>query len=84
MPVRRINASPFRLDMDWRWVNYALDKGVVLSINPDAHSMEGYKDMYYGMLAGRKGGLTKEMTLNSKSVNEISDFFQNRKNKTLS
>ncbi|MEQ6119232.1 PHP domain-containing protein [Reichenbachiella sp. MALMAid0571] len=82
--VIEINASPYRLDMDWRWVNYALEKGVVLSINPDAHSMEGYKDMYYGLLTGRKGGLTKEMTLNSKSVSEISDFFQSRKEKILS
>lgn len=81
--VIEINASPFRLDVDWRWVNYALEKGVVLSINPDAHSMEGYNDMYYGLLTGRKGGLTKEMTLNARSVDEISDFFQNRKAKIL-
>ena len=37
-----------------------LEKGVMLSINPDAHKMEGYQDMYYGLLAGRKGGLTKD------------------------
>ena len=79
--VIEINASPYRLDIDWRWVDYALEKGVKLSINPDAHKMEGYKDMHYGVLVGRKGGLTREMTLNSMSVEEISEYFQSRKKK---
>ena len=77
--VIEINASPYRLDIDWRWVRYALDKGVMLSINPDAHAMEGYKDMYYGILAGRKGGLTKEMTLNVMNLSEIEDFLKKRR-----
>lgn len=79
--VIEINASPYRLDMDWRWVEYALEKGVMLSINPDAHKMDGYKDMYYGLLAGRKGGLTKDMTLNAMSLDQISSYFSDRKNK---
>ena len=77
--VIEINASPYRLDMDWRWVNYALEKGVMLSINPDAHEKDGYQNMYYGLLAGRKGGLTKEKTLNAMSVDEISVYFEKRK-----
>ncbi len=77
--VIEINASPYRLDIDWRWVHYALEKGVMLSINPDAHKMEGYKDMYYGLLAGRKGGLTKEMCLNAMNLEEISKYFEGRK-----
>ncbi|MEO9967932.1 MAG: PHP domain-containing protein [Reichenbachiella sp.] len=77
--VIEINASPYRLDIDWRWVHYALEKGVVLSINPDAHKMEGYNDMYYGCLAGRKGGLTKEMCLNAMSLNDITKYFEGRK-----
>lgn len=79
--VIEINASPYRLDIDWRWVHYALEKGVMLSINPDAHKMEGYKDMYYGLLAGRKGGLTKEMCLNAMSLEQISKYFEKRRNK---
>ena len=43
--VIEINANPWRLDLDWRWVNYAMEKGVKLSINTDAHEMEGYADM---------------------------------------
>lgn len=55
--VIEINANPLRLDLDWRWHQYALDKGVWLSINPDAHRKEGFLDMHYGILVARKGGL---------------------------
>lgn len=77
--VIEINANPWRLDLDWRWVRYALERGVKLAINPDAHEMEGYSDMKYGVLVGRKGGLTKEMTLNSLSGKEIDAYFASRK-----
>lgn len=82
--VIEINANPWRLDLDWRWVHYAIEKGVKLSINPDAHEMDGYQDMKYGVLVGRKGGLTKEMTLNALSVDEISTYFAERKSKIRS
>lgn len=77
--VIEINANPWRLDLDWRWVNYAIEKGVMLSINPDAHQMEGYHHMKFGLLAGRKGGLTKEMTYNALSMKEISTEFEKKK-----
>jgi DNA polymerase (family 10) len=77
--VIEINANPWRLDLDWRWVRYAMEQGVKLAINPDAHEMEGYSDMKYGVLIGRKGGLTKEMTLNSLSGKEIDAYFADRK-----
>uniref|UniRef100_UPI0040475109 DNA polymerase/3'-5' exonuclease PolX n=1 Tax=Roseivirga sp. TaxID=1964215 RepID=UPI0040475109 len=79
--VIEINANPWRLDLDWRWVHYALEQGVKLSVNPDAHEMEGYDDMYYGLLAGRKGGLTAEMTFNALSAEEIGKYFEERKSK---
>lgn len=79
--VIEINANPWRLDLDWRWVRYAMGQGVKLSINPDAHEMEGYADMKYGVLVGRKGGLTKEMTLNCLSGEEIAAYFAQRKAK---
>ncbi|EAZ80554.1 PHP domain protein [Algoriphagus machipongonensis] len=77
--VIEINANPWRLDLDWRWVRYALDQGVKLSINPDAHEIDGYADMKYGVLVGRKGGLGKEMTFNSMSLSEIEKYFSDRK-----
>lgn len=77
--IIEINASPWRLDIDWRYIDYALSKGVMLSINPDAHEVRGYGDMYFGTLAGRKGGLTKDMTLNTMSLEEITTYFEKRK-----
>ena len=77
--VIEINANPWRLDLDWRWVRYAMEQGVMLSINPDAHEMEGYADMQYGVWIGRKGGLTKELTLNALSGVAIANYFEKRK-----
>ncbi|TVT41898.1 DNA polymerase/3'-5' exonuclease PolX [Hymenobacter setariae] len=77
--IIEINANPWRLDLDWRWVRYALSQGVQLSINPDAHHTDGYADMRYGVLAGRKGMLTKEMTFNAKSADEVAAYFAARK-----
>ena len=79
--VIEINANPWRLDLDWRWVQYAMEKGVKLSINPDAHEMEGYADMRYGVLVGRKGGLTKDMTFNALSLTEMEEHLNKRKNR---
>ncbi len=41
--VIELNAHPRRLDIDWRWIDYALEKGVLISIDPDAHTIEGYQ-----------------------------------------
>ena len=83
--VMEINANPLRLDLDWRWHQYALDKGVKLSINPDAHRNEGFLDMHYGVLAARKGGLYKEMCLNAFSLEKIKkefEFYLSKRNKS--
>ena len=77
--VIEINANPWRLDLDWRWANYALEQGVKLSINPDAHQMSGYHHMKYGLLVGRKGGLTAEMTYNALSLADITDHMTKKK-----
>lgn len=77
--VIEINANPLRLDLDWRWHQYALEQGVLLAINPDAHRTEGFLDMHYGVLVGRKGGLTAKNCLNSFSLAEIDTFFKNSK-----
>ncbi len=74
-----INSNPLRLDLDWRWHQYALEKGVLLAINPDAHRTEGFLDMQYGINVARKGGLTKEMCLNSFTLAEIEHYFKNKK-----
>lgn len=77
--VIEINANPLRLDLDWRWHRYALEKGVLLSVNPDAHRMEGFNDMHYGILVARKGGLSANKCLNAFSLEEITDYFNSKK-----
>lgn len=69
--VLEINASPYRLDLDWRWIYFAMEKGVMLSINPDAHAMEGIHDMDFGIAIARKGGLLKEFTFNALTLLQI-------------
>jgi DNA polymerase (family 10) len=66
-----LNAHPYRLDIDWRWIPYCLEKGVMVSINPDAHYKDGFHDMYYGTCIARKGMLDKKNCLNSLPLNEL-------------
>lgn len=73
-----LNANPYRLDLDWTWIPYALEKGVLISINPDAHSTEGIHDIHYGVLAARKGGLTRSQTLNAKSLEAFTNWLTSR------
>ena len=76
-----INANPLRLDLDWRWHQYAISNGVLLSINPDAHRVEGHLDMKYGTLIARKGGLSKLNCLNAMNLDQICKVFEQQKTK---
>ena len=69
-----INANPHRLDLDWKWIDYAMQKGVWLCISPDAHSTEGLKDTQWGVRVAQKGGLLKTKTLNTLSVEEFESW----------
>ncbi len=62
-----LNANPYRLDLDWTWIPYARERGVLISINPDAHTCEGILDIRYGVNVARKGGLDTEGVLNALS-----------------
>ncbi|MEI7801187.1 MAG: PHP domain-containing protein, partial [Bacteroidota bacterium] len=77
--IIEINAHPWRLDIDWRWIQYAMEKNVLISINPDAHNTSGIHDIHYGTLAARKGMLTKTKTFNTKSLSEVEQYISNRK-----
>ena len=74
-----LNAHPRRLDMDWRWISYAMQKNVMISIDPDAHYISGFNDLRYGVLAAQKGALTKEMNLSSLSRESFSEYIEMRK-----
>ena len=74
-----LNANPHRLDLDWRWIQLALSLGVKISVNPDAHSMEGIHHIKYGIKAAQKGGLTAAMCLNTLGVVDFEQFLNQRK-----
>ena len=62
------------MDIDWKWIDYAIEKNVLLSIDPDAHSLDGYDDIKYGVLAAQKGGMTKENNLSSFGLKEFEEW----------
>lgn len=67
-----LNASPYRLDLDWRFCKRAKELGVPVVINPDAHSVKGLGDIDYGVMIARKGWLERNDILNSLTAEEMS------------
>jgi DNA polymerase (family 10) len=76
--VIEINANPYRLDMDWGHIPYAMEKGVMISINPDAHSIYEIDNIRWGVAAARKGGLTVEMTWNAMPLKRIQEWIKKK------
>jgi DNA polymerase (family 10) len=76
--VIEINANPYRLDMDWSHIPYAMKKGVMISVNPDAHSIKEIDNIRWGIAAARKGGLTGAMTWNAMSLKNIEIWLNDR------
>lgn len=77
--VIELNAHPRRLDMDWRWIRYAIEMGVLISIDPDAHYIHGFDDIRYGVLSAQKAGLTKENNLSSFSLPQFESYLAAKK-----
>ena len=72
--VIELNAHPRRLDMDWRYIGQAMQEDVLISINPDAHAIDGFDDCKYGVLVAQKAGLTSAQNLSSFSLAEMMEF----------
>ena len=79
--IIELNCSPQRLDMDWRWWKRARDKGVLCSINPDAHSTAGIHHIGLGVRLARKGWLRKQDVFNTRPVTEVERFLKTPKAK---
>jgi len=77
--IMEINASPYRLDLDWRWLRRAKELGILISINPDAHSLEGLDDVNYGVMIARKGWLAPEDVLNTYPAAEVARILSRRR-----
>ena len=67
-----LNASPYRLDLDWRFCKRAKELGVPVVINPDAHSVKGLGDIDYGVMIARKGWLERNDILNTLTAENLS------------
>jgi len=77
--IIEINANPNRLDIDWTWISYCLEKGVMLSVNPDAHHTAELEYLKYGLNVARKGGLPAASCFNCLDGAQVSDYFAQRK-----
>lgn len=72
--VIELNAHPRRLDIDWRWIEKAINKGALISINPDAHELSGFHDIRFGVLAAQKGKLTNSNNLSSYTLQAFESY----------
>ncbi|MEM2890077.1 MAG: PHP domain-containing protein, partial [Candidatus Hadarchaeum sp.] len=72
-----LNAHPHRLDLHWLHLKMAMEKGVKISINPDAHQVEGLRDMVYGIGTARRGWVPKEAVLNTLPWEEFKKKLKN-------
>ena len=59
-----INAGPERMDLCDAWVRIGAGKGAKFSINADAHSINHFDWLPYGLAMARRAGLTKEQVVN--------------------
>jgi DNA polymerase (family 10) len=73
--IIELNANPYRLDIDWRLIHSCTDKGVMISINPDAHSIAGLDDIKYGIYVAQKGLLKVDMCFNAQDLSVVQKVF---------
>lgn len=78
-----LNANPNRLDLDWKWIRYAVEKEVMVAINPDAFSASALADVQWGIPMAQKGMLSPQLTLNAKSLPAIEELFLSKRKRRL-
>lgn len=79
-----INGNPRRAELDWRLIRKAVDRGVVLSIHPDAHSIRELTHVISGTWVARKGGLSAKEIFNTRPVDEVAEYLAERRRRALS
>jgi DNA polymerase (family 10) len=78
--IIELNSNPRRLDLDWRFWRLAKVKGVLCSINPDAHSIAGLEDLWFGVQIARKGWLQREDVINCLPLDRVSKVISRKRN----
>jgi len=73
-----LNCNPYRMDMDWEWIDFAIESGVKIAINPDAHRISDLDYVSEGILIARKGRLTHPTTLNAMDTEKLAHWFRNK------
>lgn len=79
--IVEINANPHRLDLDWRHLRYATGRGILIAINPDAHSTRGLDHVAFGVDIARKAGLEPRQVINTWTLDEVERYLAERKQK---
>jgi DNA polymerase (family X) len=79
-----INGNPYRLDLDWRQIGRAVERGVMFTINPDAHSIAELSHVISGTWVARKAGLTAKHIFNTRGVEEVDEWLTKRKKASAS
>lgn len=69
-----LNANPRRLDLSEEHLMRAATVGVPISINTDAHSIEGMDVMRFGILQARRALLTRDHVLNTWTLEKLIDW----------
>jgi DNA polymerase (family 10) len=77
--VVEINANPHRLDLDWRYIRDAAELGILIAVNPDAHSVGALDHVVFGINMARKAGLSPRQVLNTWPPDEVADHFAARR-----
>jgi len=78
-----LNGNPNRLDLDWKWIRYAAEKEVMISINSDAYSIDTLNDFQWGIPMAQKGMLSPDLTLNTKELSAIEEWFLSKRKRRL-
>jgi DNA polymerase (family 10) len=76
--IIELNASPWRLDLDWRLWRKAAERGLRCAINPDAHDTAGLQHVAAGVNIARKGGLTREQVLTTWPLTRVQEWLRTR------
>ena len=66
-----LNCNPKRLDLYDTYCQIAKEEGVLVAINSDAHSMDRFGHLRYGVGQARRGWLEKQDVVNTRSLAEV-------------
>jgi DNA polymerase (family 10) len=74
-----INASLFRLDLKDVLARAAGEAGVALACNTDAHAINDFDHMRYGVLTARRAWLRREQVVNAWPLGRLRAFAKHKR-----